>query len=260
MAKRRPIVAANWKMAGSRQLGQEVLDKFELLNDSSAEAVLCPPNVYLDSLSQQLSERSDLLLRHRICLGGQNVSQHEFGAYTGETAAAMLKEFGCSYVIIGHSERRRMYGDSSNIVADKFIAAQKIGLTPILCVGESLAAREASRTFEVLDGELNAVLDKVGILAFDNAVIAYEPIWAIGTGRSATPEQAQEVHAFIRQRLTDLSPYTGDRIRILYGGSVKPSNAAELFNQMDVDGGLVGGASLNASDFVNLCRIASQSD
>ncbi|WP_298441367.1 triose-phosphate isomerase [uncultured Ferrimonas sp.] len=260
MATRRPIIAANWKMAGSQQLGEEVLEKFKLLSNSSAEVVLCPPSVYLDSLQQKLSIRSSELVNHRIYLGSQNMSHQEFGAYTGEISGAMLKEFGCSYVIIGHSERRRMYGESSDIVADKFIMAQKMGLTPILCVGESLAAREASRTFEVLNGELNAVLDKVGIMAFDNAVIAYEPLWAIGTGKSATPEQAQEVHAFIRQRLTEISPYVGERIRILYGGSVKPSNAADLFTRPDVDGGLVGGASLNASDFVNLCRIASESE
>ncbi|WP_028117617.1 triose-phosphate isomerase [Ferrimonas senticii] len=260
MATRRPIVAANWKMAGSRQLGAELLEKFALLSDSSAEVVICPPAVYLDSLQQQLSEHSDTVAQHRITLGGQNLSHQEFGAYTGEIAGSMLNEFGCRYVIIGHSERRSMYGESSDIVADKFVMAQKMGLTPILCVGESLAAREANRTFEVLNGELNAVLDKVGIMAFDNAVIAYEPIWAIGTGKSATPEQAQEVHAFIRQRLMQLSPYIGEKIRILYGGSVKPSNAADLFTRPDVDGGLVGGASLNASDFVELCRIASESE
>ncbi|GAA5186216.1 triose-phosphate isomerase [Ferrimonas gelatinilytica] len=260
MATRRPMVAANWKMAGSLQLAEELIQKFSRLPDISPDVVLCPPSVYLDNIQSKLEAKASSLMGKNLTLGGQNLSHQEFGAYTGEISGTMLKEFGCKYVIIGHSERRRMYGETSDMVAEKFAMAQRCGLTPILCVGESLAAREANRTFEVLSGELDAVLDKCGIVAFDNAVLAYEPIWAIGTGKSATPEQAQEVHAFLRQRLSDLSPYEGEKIRILYGGSVKSSNAAELFNQPDVDGGLVGGASLNASEFVTLCRIASQAE
>ncbi|SHH72440.1 triose-phosphate isomerase [Ferrimonas marina] len=260
MATRRPLVAANWKMGGSQQLAQELFEKLSRLHDGLSEVVVCPPSVYLDSVQRMLSGYGQELTQKLVSLGAQNLSHQEFGAYTGEISGAMLKEFGCSYVIIGHSERRRMYGETSDMVAEKFAMAQKMGLTPILCVGESLAAREANRTFEVLTGELDAVVDKVGIMAFDNAVLAYEPLWAIGTGKSATPEQAQEVHAFLRQRLTGLSPCVGEKLRILYGGSVKSSNAADLFNQPDVDGGLVGGASLNASEFTTLCRIASQAE
>ncbi|GAA4876127.1 triose-phosphate isomerase [Ferrimonas pelagia] len=260
MATRRPLVAANWKMAGSLQLAQELIQKFSRISGGSPDVVLCPPSVYLDNIQRKLEAASQTLSGCSLHLGGQNLSHQEFGAYTGEISGGMLKEFGCKYVIIGHSERRRMYGETSDMVAEKFAMAQKMGLTPILCVGESLAARQANRTFEVLAGELDAVLDKVGIMAFDNAVLAYEPLWAIGTGKSATPEQAQEVHAYLRQRLSALSPYEGEKIRILYGGSVKPSNAADLFTQPDVDGGLVGGASLNASEFVTLCRIASQAE
>ncbi|MBY6186303.1 triose-phosphate isomerase [Marinobacter hydrocarbonoclasticus] len=260
MALRRPMVAANWKMDGSQQLATELFDKFQQLKDDSVEVVLCPPSIYLDSVQKLHEANREALSDCLVRLGGQNLSHHEFGAYTGEISGKMLKEFGCNYVIIGHSERRRMYGETSDIVADKFAMAQKMGLTPILCVGESLPAREANRTFEVIAGELDAVIKKHGTLAFDNAVIAYEPLWAIGTGKSATPEQAQEVHAYIRRRLSEVSPYIGENIRILYGGSVKASNAADLFAQPDVDGGLVGGASLNASEFTTLCRIASEAE
>ncbi|SDI96296.1 MULTISPECIES: triose-phosphate isomerase [Ferrimonas] len=260
MALRRPMVAGNWKMNGSRQLAEELVKKFGRLKDDSAEVVICPPTVYLESASKLLEQSKQSLDGRLVRLGAQNVSHHEFGAYTGEVSASMLREFGCNYVIVGHSERRRMYGETSDIVANKFATAQKMGLTPILCVGESLAAREARRTFEVIAGELDAVIEKVGTMAFDNAIIAYEPLWAVGTGKSATPEQAQEVHAFIRQRLSEVSPFIGEKIRILYGGSVKPSNAADLFSQPDVDGGLIGGVSLNASEFLALCSIAMNAE
>ncbi|QSX34515.1 triose-phosphate isomerase [Shewanella avicenniae] len=258
MALRRPMVAGNWKMNGSAQLAQELFKKFAAkLNNDAVEVVLCPPTIYLESVRQQLEKHREALKGSIVRMGAQNVSQHDFGAYTGEISGGMLTDVGCKYVIIGHSERRRMYGETSDVVADKFAAAQKHGLTPILCVGESGPAREARRTFEVLAEELDVVIEKNGTMAFDNAIIAYEPLWAVGTGKSATPEQAQEVHAFIRKRLSEVSPYIGENIRILYGGSVTPSNAADLFAQPDVDGGLIGGASLNSTEFLSLCAIAT---
>ncbi|AAN54270.1 triose-phosphate isomerase [Shewanella xiamenensis] len=257
MALRRPMVAGNWKMNGSAALAQELFKKFaSKLQNDSAEVVLCPPSIYLESVRQLLEANKEALDGSLVRMGAQNLSQHDFGAYTGEVSGQMLKDCGCRYVIIGHSERRRMYGETSNIVAEKFAAAQKHGLTPILCVGESGPAREARRTFEVIAEELDIVIQKNGTMAFDNAIIAYEPLWAVGTGKSATPEQAQEVHAFIRKRLSEVSPFIGENIRILYGGSVTPSNAADLFAQPDVDGGLIGGASLNSTEFLSLCTIA----
>lgn len=257
MALRRPMVAGNWKMNGNGQLAQELFKRFaSKLQDDSVEVVLCPPTIYLEQIRQLLEANKSALDGSLVRMGAQNVSQHDFGAYTGEVSGRMLKDAGCRYVIIGHSERRRMYGETSDIVAQKFAAAQKHGLTPILCVGESGPAREARRTFEVLAEELDVVIEKNGTMAFDNAIIAYEPLWAVGTGKSAAPEQAQEVHAFIRQRLAEVSPYVGENIRILYGGSVTPANAADLFAQADVDGGLIGGASLNSSEFLSLCSIA----
>ncbi|RLV58679.1 triose-phosphate isomerase [Parashewanella curva] len=260
MALRRPMIAGNWKMNGSAELAKELFKKFTAkLENDSAEVVLCPPSIYIESVRQQLEANKAQLNGALVRMGAQNVSQHNFGAYTGEISAKMLNDAGCQYVIVGHSERRRMYGETSAIVADKFAAAQKAGLTPILCVGESGPAREARRTFEVIAEELDVVIEKNGTLAFDNAIIAYEPLWAVGTGKSATPEQAQEVHAFIRSRLSEVSPFIGEKIRILYGGSVTPSNAADLFSQPDVDGGLIGGASLNSTEFLSLCSIAMSS-
>lgn len=256
MGTKRPLVAGNWKMEGSRQLASDVLAQLKPLAGENFEALLCPPHVYLDNIQQQLADYDE----QDVCvaLGSQNINQFAGGAHTGEVSISMVQEFGAKYVTVGHSERRASYGDSNDVVTAKFIMTQKAGLTPILCIGESEQTREQGKTFEVLTEELDAVVDVVGIDAFHNAVIAYEPTWAIGTGNSATPEQAQEVHAFIRQYLADKSPEVAERIRILYGGSVKPSNATDLFSQTDVDGGLVGGASLNAEDFVALCRIAAQ--
>jgi len=257
MALRRPMVAGNWKMNGNAQLARELFKKFATkLQDDSVEVVVCPPTIYLESVRQQLDLNKDALNGCLVRMGAQNLSQHEFGAYTGEVSGQMLKDSGCRYVIIGHSERRRMYGETSEVVAQKFAAAQNHGLTPILCVGESGPAREARRTFEVIAEELDIVIARNGTMAFDNAIIAYEPLWAVGTGKSATPEQAQEVHAFIRSRLSEVSPYIGENIRILYGGSVTPSNAADLFAQPDVDGGLIGGVSLDSTEFLSLCSIA----
>lgn len=251
------MVAGNWKMNFDASLAPDLFKKFtSKLTDDSVEVVICPPFIGLESVRQLLEANAESLSNSLVRVGAQNVSQHDFGAYTGEVSGKMLQDMGCRYVIIGHSERRRMYGETSDIVAQKFAAAQKYGLTPILCVGESGPAREARRTFEVIAEELDAVIRANGTMAFDNAIIAYEPLWAVGTGKSATPEQAQEVHAFIRQRLSEVSPFVGQKIRILYGGSVTPDNAADLFAQPDVDGGLIGGASLNSSEFLSLCSIA----
>lgn len=237
------LVAGNWKMHGSRAANAVLLDAVvRAARDRAAGAaacVVCVPYPYL----QQASER---LAGTPVALGAQNVSEHAQGAYTGEVSAAMLAEFGCRYVIVGHSERRQLFGEGDAQVAAKFAAARKAGLTPILCVGETLEEREAGRTEEVVGRQVSAVLEKN---SFSGAVLAYEPVWAIGTGRNATPEQAQAVHAFLRGRV-------GAETSILYGGSVKPANAAGLFAMPDIDGGLIGGASLVADDFIAILRAA----
>ena len=236
MARTR-LVAGNWKMHGSRASNQVLLDALMAGAGGAgdAECVVCPPFPYL----QQVAER---LRGTRLGLGAQNVSEHAAGAYTGEVSAAMLAEIGCRYVIVGHSERRQLYGERDDKVAAKFAAARAAGLTPILCVGETLEEREAGRTEAVVARQLDAV-------DFKDGVLAYEPVWAIGTGRNATPEQAQGVHAFLRKKVMK-------ETRILYGGSVKPQNAAAIFAMPDVDGGLIGGASLVAADFLAILRAA----
>jgi triosephosphate isomerase (TIM) len=233
------LVAGNWKMHGSRAANAALLDALARAAPGEPACAVCVPYPYL----QQASER---LAGSPVGLGAQNVSEHAQGAYTGEVSAAMLAEFGCRYVIVGHSERRQLFGESDEQAAAKFAAARKAGLTPILCVGETLEEREAGRTEQVVGRQLQAVLRSND---FGNAVLAYEPVWAIGTGRNATPEQAQAVHAFLRQRVR---PETA----ILYGGSVKPANAAGLFAMPDIDGGLIGGASLVADDFIAILRAA----
>jgi triosephosphate isomerase len=200
---------------------------------------------------------ADAITGSRLLLGAQNVSRHESGAYTGETAASMLVDTGCQFVIVGHSERRALYGESSTEVAAKFVAAQAAGLTPILCLGESLDEREAGRTEAVIDEQLAAVLDEAGVKAFANAVIAYEPVWAIGTGKTATPEMAQDVHRHIRETLSAKDEAIAGAVQILYGGSVKGDNAAGLFAMPDIDGGLIGGASLKAVDFLAIADAAA---
>lgn len=253
---RRPLVAGNWKMHGSRAENATLLDA--LLHgqraNAAAEVLVCPPFVYLWEAARLLKSTS-------IALGGQSVCTESIGAFTGEVAASMLKDVGCAYVIVGHSERRAIYKEDDALVARKFVAAQAQGLTPILCVGETLEQREAQQTFTVIARQLTAVLDVTGIAAFAHAVIAYEPVWAIGTGKNATAEQAQEVHAFIRGELARAESKTGDAtiaagVRILYGGSVKAANAREIFAMADVDGGLVGGASLKADEFLKICAAA----
>ena len=214
-----------------------------------AEVLVCPPFVYL-------WETSRLLKDSDVQLGGQSVSAESQGAFTGEVSAAMLRDVGCRYTLVGHSERRHLYGESDALVARKFVAAQAHGLVPVFCVGETLDERESERTKEVVARQIDAVLSVTGVRAFAKAIVAYEPVWAIGTGRNASPEQAQEVHALIRTKLAALDGMIAKSVRILYGGSVKASNARELFAMPDIDGGLVGGASLKAADFQQIIAAA----
>jgi triosephosphate isomerase (TIM) len=248
---RKPLVAGNWKMHGSRAdnaaLIRSLLDR--LPAQGAAEVMVCPPFVYLLETSRMLKD-SD------VALGAQSLCAEAQGAFTGEVSGAMLRDVGCRYVLVGHSERRQVYGEDDSLVARKFVAAQASGLVPVLCVGETLEEREGGRTAEVVLRQLDAVLAVSGAAAFGEAVIAYEPVWAIGTGRNATPEQAQDVHAMIRGRVAALDAKIGASVRILYGGSVKAANARELFAMVDIDGGLVGGASLKADEFAQICAAA----
>ena len=232
------LVAGNWKMHGSRASVAALLDA--LAAENPAGCAVCPPFPYL-------AQVADRLRGSRIAWGAQNVSEHAQGAYTGEVSAAMLAEFGCRYVIVGHSERRHLYGETDAQVGAKYAAARKAGLTPILCVGETLQERDSGKTEDVVARQLGAV-------DFAGGVLAYEPVWAIGTGRNATPEQAQAVHAFLRKRLEEKRQADTP---ILYGGSVKPQNAAAIFAMPDVDGGLIGGASLVAKDFLDIVKAAT---
>ncbi len=249
MSKRRSLVAANWKMNGSLEsIGQLVGAISQgVTQGTESEVLICPPFVYI-------AELAGLLKKTDIRLGAQNVSHLESGAYTGEVAPSMLKDFACEYVIVGHSERRMLYSENDVRVAEKFIAVQANGMIPILCIGELLEERESNCTEEVIARQLDAVIELAGIMAFKAAVIAYEPVWAIGTGKTATPEQAQEVHEFIRLRLARHDHETAEGVRILYGGSVKADNAKQLFELADIDGGLIGGASLVADDFLTICH------
>ena len=248
---RKPLVAGNWKMHGSRaenaQLVRSLLDL--LRPDARAEVLVCPPFVYLWETERMLKDTD-------VSLGAQSLCAEALGAFTGEVSGAMLRDVGCRYVLVGHSERRQLFGEHDALVARKFVAAQAHGLTPVLCVGETLEEREAGRTGEVVSRQLEAVLAVSGIAAFARAVVAYEPVWAIGTGRNATPDQAQDVHASIRAKLAALDAIIGGSVRILYGGSVKASNARELVAMADIDGGLVGGASLKAEEFAQICAAA----
>ena len=248
---RRPIVAGNWKMHGSRSETARLIEDLLAGCPESPEAacVICPPFVYL-------YEAWRLLRDSAFSLGAQDVCADTHGAFTGEISAAMLKDVGCGYVIVGHSERRLLYRENDQLVARKFATAHARSLVPILCVGEQLADREAARTREVIARQLDAVLELSGAGALAEGVIAYEPVWAIGTGRNATPDQAQEVHAFIRARIGERDAKIAAATRILYGGSVKAGNAAELFAMPDVDGGLIGGASLKADEFLAILGAA----
>jgi triosephosphate isomerase len=249
------LVAGNWKMHGSRAANAPLLDAVKAGAGRAAGVAIavCVPFPYLQETSAALAGTP-------IAWGAQTLSEHDAGAYTGEVSGGMLRDFGCTYVIVGHSERRALYGEDDGRVAAKFAAARRAGLTPILCVGETLAEREGGRTEAVVARQLGAVIDAGGAGALVGAVVAYEPVWAIGTGRTATPGEAQAVHAFLRARVAGLDPAAAASLPILYGGSVKPANAAELFAQADVDGGLIGGASLVAADFVAICVAAARKD
>lgn len=246
---RRTLVAANWKMNGNKASNEALLEAFKQGFDGSADTAVFPPALYIGQLA-------DSLKGTEIAYGVQNAHFEEKGAFTGELALSMVKEFGCQYVLIGHSERRELFGETDDIVAAKVEATLSANLIPMLCVGETLEERESGITEKVVKTQIDAVLTKVGISAFDKIVIAYEPVWAIGTGKTASPEQAQEVHAFIRQLLAAESEDVSQRTRILYGGSVKAASAEALFGQPDIDGGLVGGASLIADEFVAICNAA----
>ena len=245
---RRKLVAGNWKMHGSHSANAELLAGLAAARPFACDVAVCVPFPYL-------SETAVALAGTDLRWGAQDVSAHAQGAYTGEVSAGMLAEFGCRYAIVGHSERRQYHGESDQLVADKAKAALARGITPIVCVGETLAQREAGQTESVVKRQLSAVIHALAHCAGE-MVVAYEPVWAIGTGQVATPEQAQAVHALLRAQLKAATPQA-DVMKILYGGSMKPDNAAVLLAQADIDGGLIGGASLKAADFVTICRAAA---
>ena len=247
------LVAGNWKSNGDLASNQRLLGQLraDATGLKGAECAVCVPYPFLPQTQQALAGTT-------VSWGGQDVSQFGAGAYTGAVTAAMLREFGCRYVIVGHSERRSIFGENDAMVAAKFGAALEAGLTPILCVGETLAEREAGAMEQVVGRQLDAVTGVAGVAALAKAVVAYEPVWAIGTGKTATPEQAQAAHAFIRQRIAAGDAAVAAELRILYGGSVKAANSAQLFAMPDIDGGLIGGASLVADEFMAICRSAQR--
>lgn len=247
---RTKFVAGNWKMHGNLAANRQLLaDILTGLGETRAEVVVCVPFPYL-------AQAQSILEGSKVSWGAQNVSEHVQGAYTGEVAASMLLDFGCRYVLVGHSERRSLYGERDEAVAARFATALDAGLTPILCVGETLSERESGITAEVVTRQLEAVILRSGVSALSRALVAYEPVWAIGTGKTATPQQAQEVHALIRARVAHDDARVAQALQILYGGSVKPGNAHELFAMPDIDGGLIGGAALVAADFLAICAAA----
>lgn len=244
-SQRMPLVAGNWKMNGSVELAGQMQSTLDGVSDENVEVLVCPPFPFLSSLNGE-----------SFAKGAQNLSQFAKGAHTGEVSAAMLKSLGCQYVLVGHSERRQDNGESDNLVALKVQAALENELTPVLCVGETEEIRESGEFLQFIASQLDEVVSLVGIDKFAHMVVAYEPVWAIGTGKTASPLQAQEVHAFIREHLAGLSSEVAQGLRILYGGSVKAVNAKELFSQPDIDGGLIGGASLDPQEFLNICLAA----
>ncbi|MBK1644469.1 triose-phosphate isomerase [Thiocapsa imhoffii] len=251
---RKPLIAGNWKMNGSKASVTTLLEGVVggMQDLSNVDVAVCVPFPYLEQ-----SER--MLKGSAVALGAQNLCTESGGAFTGEVSASMLLDFGCHVVICGHSERREYYGEDDAIVAAKIAQAVSAGLRPIFCVGETLEQRQQGETDAVIAGQVDGVIERIGIEIFRKVEIAYEPVWAIGTGMTATPEQAQDVHAFIRARIAALDPEIAAGIRILYGGSMKPGNASELLAQPDLDGGLIGGASLDATDFLAICRAGEQS-
>ena len=254
---RQKLVIGNWKMHGSRSANEQLLASLlECLPSQlmQSSAVVCPPALYIDQVNAQVANSV-------VRIGAQNICAEsaDQGAYTGEMSATMLAEFNCEYVLVGHSERREYFLESDAVVANKFKQAQAKDLTPVLCIGESLAQRESGDFIAVLSAQLKAVIDAVGIEAFKTAAVAYEPIWAIGTGKTASSEQAQEVHAAIRDLFAQYDAPIAEQLQILYGGSVKAANAAQLFAMQDIDGALVGGASLKAEEFSEICKAAESS-
>ncbi|CBL44444.1 Triosephosphate isomerase [gamma proteobacterium HdN1] len=250
----RPLVVGNWKMNGTPVTVSALLSALQrhaLSGELTARAdvAVCPASIFIPQALTVLAGTA-------VTIGAQNAAAHESGAYTGEVSAGMLAAFGVRYVILGHSERRALFGDQDDVVAKKVRQALNAGLVPIVCVGETLAERESGATFDVVRRQLKAVIEEVGMDALSRCVLAYEPVWAIGTGVTATPAQAQEVHAFLRQMLAASSREVAGQIQILYGGSVKASNAAELFACEDIDGGLIGGASLDSEEFLAICQAA----
>jgi len=253
MDMRIPLVAGNWKMHGGLSDNAALLGAVMAGSKGlqRAQVAVCVPYPYLAQAQQ-------LLGGSRVSWGAQNVSQHAKGAFTGEVSAAMLREFACTYAIVGHSERRALFGEDSNTVALKYQAAAEAGLTPILCLGETLQQREAGETERVVDAQLSAVTSRLSWKALAKGVIAYEPVWAIGTGKTATPDQAQAVHSYLRKRIAAEDAEVAGDLRLVYGGSVKAANAAELFAMPDIDGGLIGGASLDATEFNAICAAADR--
>ncbi len=246
---RTPLVAGNWKMNGSKESIKElingVVDGAKSL--TGVEVAVCPPFIYIADVTAAVAGSN-------VDVGSQDACTDLKGAFTGETSIEMIKDFGCKYAIVGHSERRTLYGESDEIVAQKYTVVKKAGVTPIFCIGETLQEREQGITEEVCARQIDAVFTAEGDDAFAGSVIAYEPVWAIGTGKTASPEEAQAVHAFIRQHLAKRNADVADKVQILYGGSMNPANAKELMGQSDIDGGLIGGASLKAEDFLAVCQ------
>lgn len=250
---RKPIVAGNWKMHGTRASVVELLSQLKqgLSEYSQSEIVVFPPYVFLDQAQRLLKDSP-------IDWGGQNVSESLEGALTGEISASMLKEYGCRYVLVGHSERRQLFGETNEQVAEKFILSASQALQPILCVGETLQQREAGSTFDVIKSQLLPLLThQEGLSHLASGIVAYEPVWAIGTGLTASSDTAQEVHRFIRGEVEKCNKTLAEKLRIIYGGSVKPSNAADLFSMPDIDGGLIGGASLNSKEFLDIAKLCN---
>lgn len=246
---RTKLVVGNWKMHGSLEENRKLLALVRSGVPEGVRCAVCPPFPFLPQVQSELLDST-------VAWGAQTVSEHGAGAYTGEVSVSMLREFGCAYVILGHSERRSLYGETDAAVADKFAMVVAAGLVPILCIGETLEQREKGDAFSSIEQQLKVVLDRVGVEAFARAVVAYEPVWAIGTGKTAAPTQVQGVHAFIRSLVARMDANIAEQLLLLYGGSVKPENAVELFAQPDVDGGLIGGAALVAADFLAICRAA----
>lgn len=247
---RRKLVAGNWKMHGDRASAHALAQAVAGHVSAPCDVVLLPPFVHLPMLIRDFGGDA-------LQFGAQDLSRHAAGAFTGEVAGSMLADIGCRYALVGHSERRQHHGELDELVAAKFVAAQAANLMPILCVGETIEQREAGETEAVLGRQLAAVVALAGIEAFGNAILAYEPVWAIGTGRTASAQQAQDAHAFLRSELAQHDAKLSGSLRILYGGSVKPGNARELFAEPDIDGGLIGGASLVAGDFIAICDAAA---